>query len=222
MEYHTVVFGDGRYKTLMEVLRRSVESNSEHKLVVHEIPYRRRHGSIKLTTNTDKLKKWNDIVQEAEGNIVLMDCDTLLLKDVSHVFNMDFDVAYTKRTAGERFPLNGGVVFVRANKETKAFFKEWLEVNNRMMSDSDFHRPYYKKYAGINQASFGHLLEKGPNIDIIDVPCRKYNACDVDDWNNLEDTHILHIKSDLQNQCFTKTPFRHHEAVGLWRRYYRH
>lgn len=219
MEYHTVLFGEGRYRQMADALKRSVERNSPHKLIVHDIRPKRRSGRHKLVINTVKIEKWNEVVQQAEDNIVLLDCDTVLLKDVSHVFEKDFDLAYTKRTEGVRFPLNGGVVFVKPTKESKEFFKEWLDVNNRMMREPHFHRPWHVKYAGINQASFGYLLENDPTIDIIDLPCAKYNACDTVDWRDLEDPYILHIKSDLQNQCFAKEPSRFKEAAKIWKEY---
>ena len=219
MEYHTVFFGNERFRTMAKVLGNSIEHNSNHGLTVHELPKGKETMRHKLVVNTRKLHKWVEIVENAKDDIVLMDCDTVLLKEVSHVFDMDFDIAYTKRTQGSRFPLNGGVVFVRPNKKTKDFFRRWLDVNNRMMEDSHFHKPYYKKYAGINQASFGYLLENGCDLKIIDVPCSKYNACDAVDWENLEYTHILHVKSDLQNQCFAKEPTRHLDAVKLWMKF---
>jgi hypothetical protein len=219
MEYHTVLFGGGKYRVMTNALKRSIDANSEHSLTIHEITDKPGPGRIKLTTNSLKLKKWNEIVQEATDNVVLMDCDTILLKCISHVFEKDFDFAYTERTKGGHFPLNGGVVFVKPTKKSKEFFNEWLRVNDKMMDNFNFHRPWKKKYAGINQAALGYLLERKPELNILKVPCSKYNACDPVDWEDVSDAHVLHIKSDLQNQCFAKEPTRLKDAVSEWNKY---
>lgn len=220
MEYHTVFFGNKEYKRLLDALVKSVESNSKHKLIIHELPTEYRKGNRHLANNSQKLEKWGEIVYHATDDVVLLDCDTILLKDVGHVFNDDFDVAYTKRSKGVRFPLNGGVVFVKPTVEAKKFFIKWIDINTRMMSSLSFHHQWKRKYAGINQASFGFLLESNPTANIKDYDCAKYNACDTVNWlNDLDKTHILHIKSELRNACLRGYHSEYHQAVKLWGKY---
>jgi hypothetical protein len=203
---------------MLAALKVSVSENTPFNLNIHKIQYQKVRAPTNLSTNTAKLRKWVDIVESTDSPIILMDCDTIVLKDVSHVFENDFDIAYTKRPDEVKLPLNGGVLFVRPSEPVREFFRRWMWINDKMIEDKLFHRPWKRKYEGINQASFGWMLENYNHIDITSVPCSKYNACDKVNWEALDNVHILHIKSELRSACF-HSGTRFMEANRLWRKY---
>lgn len=216
--YHTVYFGHRDFARMLGALQVSVSENTPFDLTVHNIKYTKVRAPAKLSTNTAKLRKWVDIVVNSEDPLILLDCDTLVLKDVSHVFDKKFDIAYTHRSNGVRLPLNGGVLFVRPSEKVKDFFRKWMWINDKMIHDKVFHLPWKRKYEGINQASFGRMLESDHGLNVISVPCAKYNACDVVDWEDITGAHVLHIKSELRSSCFN-SGIRFLEASKLWRSY---
>jgi hypothetical protein len=70
-----------------------------------------------------------------------------------------------------------------------------------MYEDWNFHCPWRIKYAGMNQASFGYMLEhqeEVPGVMLLDLPTRIYNAVNTD-WHRItSDTAFIHIKSQLR------------------------
>jgi len=151
-------------------------------------------------------------------NVIFADCDMLCVGDVSPVFNMDFDVAYTVRNDHTNIPLNGGILFAKPTdailfaKPTDAavrFFDRWEEVDGKMYADWNFHCPWRIKYAGMNQASFGYLREHAaevPGVTLLDLPTKIYNAVNTD-WQRISsDTVFIHIKSKLRKAVLRGEP----------------
>lgn len=119
-------------------------------------------------------------------------------------------------------PYNGGVMFVRPNERSIKFMETQLAVNNRMLHDEKFHMPWRAVYCGINQAAFGFMIEKHPDIcKLLSLPCSEWNACDAT-WMHYDDkVRMVHIKSALRWQCVGKNkidPNLKH-VVGMWREY---
>jgi hypothetical protein len=219
-----------KYETLLNVLKYSAKVNMPHvKFLDIRIPppeVKQLPGYRMLISNTYKLQKW---VEELEkGNrgdkFVFLDADMLILNDFSEVFEKyKFDVAYTYRVSG-RLPLNGGVMFARSTRKGKNFFKEYLEINNEMLNNVKFHLPWRKKYAGMNQAALGWMLEESRNnAKILALPCPMWNVCNEDWPNMLPDAYILHIKSRLRLMCLDqKPPSRDIKyLVDIWKHYHK-
>ena len=184
------------------------------------------HAKNSYLANSVKLNYWRDRLRDETENVCLIDGDTVVLKDMNHVFDQDFDIAFTRRTAGVRLPINGGVLFVRPSKKLNAFMDGWVEANNRMLVDIRFHREWYLIYNGMNQAAFGYMLAmnaRNPKVKIIEVPCAKYNACDRPDWVGINDeTHVLHVKSDLRVACIQNIHIpAYSKAINTWKTYER-
>lgn len=184
-----------------------------------------RHPRNSYLANSVKLNYWLQRVKEENQDLCLIDGDTVVLKDVSHVFDRDFDIAYTRRTKGIQLPINGGVLFLRPSERVTEFFEKWVLTNNEMLTNQALHRTYYRKYAGINQASFGYMLENRlrlkHRLEIIELPCSEYNACDRPDWINFgEHVKILHAKSELRLCCLGQVNVKQYQkAVDEWRKY---
>ena len=180
--------------------------------------------SASMGYNTFKLEKWVEILENAEEKICFTDCDMLMTNRIDDVWKHDFDVAYTYRekwkNSGQGIPYNGGVVFVRPNERSINFFKRWLEINNKMIVDSSFHSGWRKKYAGMNQAAFGYVLEKEPEIcKMLELPCPIWNSVD-ESWRTFnQHTKMVHIKSNLRKTCLglKKAPINQQYIVDLWK-----
>jgi len=134
-----------------------------------------------------------------------MDVDMLVLGDLRPPFTQEFDIGITRRTS-TKWPYNGGVVFVKVGERSRAFIRQWGEIDERMYNDQHFHDPYKKAYKGQNQASLGWMLEhQETGAEIREFPCATWNACN-EDWMtlSLEKTRAVHIKSTLRHCCLGK------------------
>jgi len=196
------------YERLLNAWERSIRTNCplsdyERKLLNPKDYPQCQHTKNSYLANSVKLNYWNDYIQNNEGNLCLIDGDTVVLKDVSDVFENKFDIAYTVRSKGTGIPINGGVLFVRINDTTRRFFQLWTEINNRMLRDRNFHLQWYRVYKGINQASFGYMLQRHRDkFKAMELPCAIYNACDKIDWIKINsETRILHVKSEMRIMC---------------------
>jgi hypothetical protein len=212
------------YNKLSKVFEFSVKKNiPDIELEIVTLPKQDRvPGKIPVfATNTIKLGIWADIMATAVEPIIFCDADLLLLKDPTPAFDADFDVCFTRRTA--KIPFNGGVVFTRPTDQAKKFFSEWKEVNRQMYLDPIFHRAWRKKYAGMNQAALGYILEKNVcDAKIHYLPCSRWNACD-EEWETLsEDTVFLHVKGWLRATLLGNKPKLYEKykiACNLWKDY---
>jgi len=202
MKIHTVHFdGLAGFRLLRDVMLKTFrEVMPEVETICHEPGMGEQFGrrEFGLAANTHKLAVWNDIVQSADEDLILCDCDLMAMESILDAFDTPFDIGYTIRSGP--IPLNGGVVFVRNTPAAKTFFREWLKINDMMFQSPAIHEPWRAKYAGINQAAFGYLLEKRPfPVRMTALPAI-YNGCD-GEWGNLQNCRIWHIKSELRRYC---------------------
>lgn len=191
----TVQFNDGgyAYERLLGVFIRSWQKNAKIPLEVHRIETPRsgrRHKSFYY--NNEKLKVWLDNFNE---DTVFVDCDMLLLKDVSEAFDIIDHIGIAER---KHLPLNGGVIFAKYTKEAKDFMNHWYEIDCKMLEDPEFHGEYHPKYAGMNQASLGYLLENGHRKYVQRIP-ESFNLCE--SWEGWQDAHLIHVKGSLRQTC---------------------
>jgi hypothetical protein len=135
----------GVYGRMVRALERSAAVNSPHTPldVVRITPdwsrlaerWRRGHDPQResLLANTAKLEAWGRAVESAAGGelIGLLDADLLVTGELAEVELLSFDLAYTERPAGARYPLNGGVVFLRVSDGTRSFMRRWVATSVR-------------------------------------------------------------------------------------------
>jgi hypothetical protein len=221
--------GDQRYTQLCDVFEYSLKKNFPdarlHKIKLSPNPHWSRE-TIKRGFHSNKIKldAWAKAMEEIKDDkLIFMDCDMLVLDDLSSAFNSDFDIGVTYRTRC-RMPFNGGVVFVRNNERSKEFFRMWGETDERMYKDKKFHNPWRRIYAGINQAAFGYLYENQNlfSAKIKEFPCAIWNACLEDRYT--DDMKVIHVKSQVRKSCFSKYPveaieIEYREQVRVWREY---
>jgi len=157
----------------------------------------------KFVANSQKLDRWCQIITEAPtgSRILLLDVDTFFVNPIDDIWDHDFDLAYTVRSY--ILPFNGGVVFARATPRTKAFMNRWREQNAAMYADEHYHMQWKQKYGGINQASFGCVLDSDHGATLLKLPCVEWN-CEDSCWHQFDPrlTRIVHVKSGLRRLIF--------------------
>jgi hypothetical protein len=214
--------GQNKYDILAKVLEYSVKKNcpsANFELIKLDAPIiKRKMKSKSFASNTLKMEYWLKALKETDENVIFIDCDTIVLHDLSNVFDDDYDIGYTKRT-GSRLPYNGGVVFVKNTPNAIEFIELWNDVNKRMYDDWKFHCPWRNKYAGMNQAAFGYIMEKETfNAKLKQFSCAEMNAC-TENWPKInKDTKVIHIKGALRRAAFNvhRPNDRCYRALVLW------
>lgn len=214
------------YKTMYDVLLYSIEKHVPDAMIISNWleepdPSNRIRAYI---SNTIKLRKWCQELESAYNGdcIALMDCDLLVIDDFSDVFEKDFDIAYTYREHS-KWPLNGGVIFCRANKASRRFFNILLATNEKMYKDNKFHLQWKNKYGGINQAAFGYMLESVnlSEFNLLPLPCSIWNVCDIE--TDIEKSKIIHYKGPIRRAMFSSSPGQVQPPfvplVELWKQY---
>lgn len=168
-----------------------------------------RLGARTLVRNSQKLERWRSVVAAAaEGDrVLLIDTDTMIVNPLDDVWDLEFDVAYTTKPA--EYPINGGVMFLRVSPAVRAFMDRWAAENLRMLKDPGFHQPWRRRFAGINQASLGYLLEEARPAAVAfrELPCATWN-CEDASWDVFDPTvtRIVHVKSALRLACIDTQP----------------
>jgi len=179
--------------------------------------------------NTCKLNKWIDLITDMKdgSQIIYCDVDMLCRGDMSYAFDKDFDLAYTVRDTKSdgKLPFNGGVIFIRKNDKSIKFLKKWKEINQKMYEDIIFHNDYKKIYGGMNQSSFGYMLENYKDIlNIKELPCEIYNSCN-NTWHTaMEKAKMIHIKSNLRRLVLGKKTIKTKEKylediINEWKKW---
>jgi hypothetical protein len=215
-----------KYDVLMKVFLYSVEKNCpKAQWICNWLEEPETDGIVRaFISNTVKLDTWvREMEMSDEGDcLVFMDCDMLVLDDLSPAFEEDFDLAYTYRT-DSKWPVNGGVIFCKVNERSISFMKRFLEINNKMLQDKEFHQKYRDKYAGMNQAAFGYMLEEEPNIcKMVPIPCAIWNVCGNYDEALENGAKVLHVKGQFRKHVFSnENPQKELEkAIALWKSYF--
>lgn len=214
-------YSDTQYIRLGKVLKKSIEKYSPGADIIFHIcpapvvPEEERFDK-RFGENTEKLRLWVDFLNKIkDDNIILIDADMMVLSDVSGVFKDKFDIGCTRRTKDGRIKYNGGVMFVKKNERSLAFFQKFKEINDQMYKDRNFHAIWRQKYSGMNQAAFGWMSEnyKG-NIILREYPCAIYNAVS-DDWGTFDrnKTKIVHLKSRLRDACLGKNDKANYKKI---------
>lgn len=225
----TVVFGDDVFRRMADVLEYSVARNfPAAEFVRIDAPA---HEHIKgipthCPANAHKKSYWADVVQQNHNRrIIVIDCDTLVLGDLSHVFDERFDLAYTVRP--HRIRVNAGVMFCRSTQATRRFFDKWNYTQEVLLSEEERShlQARLKKFAGLDQAAFDKTLNAVDfPFETLELPCEKYNSVD-QTWHVFnEQTCVLHVKGRLRRFAVVESadPAKHptiSEPMRVWQEY---
>lgn len=217
---------DGMYERFLKVWEYSAKKNSGGIVDVVKIPPPKTVGGDPYLHNANhaKLKVWRDYIESVNDDVVLMDADTLVLRDLTHVFEKNrFDVAVTTRDRTTRLTINGGVVFVRNTPEALGIINLWHLSDIELHNDKKLHERFRAKYGGMNQSSYGYMITKKMPGKIIELPCSVYNQ--VEWWRNRKvKPCVVHYKSQLRHAVLSKrhtnaVSYNMRDAVGVWRKY---
>lgn len=220
MRVYSCWFGADKFRLMATALRNSLARHEpEADVTIVEIEPPKIVDSFR--SNTIKLAAWVEWAcnQPDGAECLLIDGDCLLRDSVRVAFAHEFDIAFTGKGT-KRLPVNGGVVFFRASERVRAFFRQWLAVNNAMLADRNFHAPYEIRYGGINQASLGLIRENPPrDVLIIELPCAEYNACHEPLWIRWQEARVIHYKSALRRALWfaAQVSFRYRPLIDLHR-----
>lgn len=208
-----VYFGTGAaggdFRRLARVLEYSALRHAPTwRVDVREIPppvgYRSTLGVPAHEHNSAKLDHWRDVITSADDGdrVLLIDVDTMITGSLDSVWDLPFDLAYT--SAAQRLPLNAGVVFVRVSPRSRAFLEQWAAVNRSFLGDATALRPWRTRYAGINQAALGFMLERAGHGCAIERLDGAIWNCEDSTWKRFAPptTRIVHLKSDLRRAIF--------------------
>jgi hypothetical protein len=215
------------YDILAKVLEYSIKKNCpKAALEMHRITAPKIRAAKKcFDSNTVKIDLWLERMRATNDNIVFMDCDMLMLREISDVFNDDFDIGLTVNGTGS-IPYNGGVVFVKNTPAAHAFIELWCDVNRYLYNHPAEHNIWRNKkgYAGMNQAALGCLLEtKKYDAKIKKYQCSEWNLCR-NNWRKINtESRILHVKSELRRavmgNCSSLSMTRYYAAITTWLQY---
>lgn len=196
----SVVYG---WKYLKKGFLNSIKKNTKAKVTL--IEKNERFGQ------KPKHKMWAKEAKKG-GNVVLMDTDTIILKDLGEVFSHDFDIGITVR--GGKSWFNGGVVFVKPTKAAYDILDLWA---NQIHSEN---QARYKKetgHVGTAQPVFAWLYTHGKfKGKIKKFPCSTYNC--VQPWGNYKNASVIHVKSKLRQSLFLGKG--HEKILKLIKPYY--
>ena len=214
----SVYFGnDPRWEQLAGVLRATAERHcpgwnvSVERIQPVVVTGETTHGGI--VPNAQKLIAWQQRVNEAPdgAELLLMDADTFVLGPLDDLWDEETaDLLYTVRAF--RWPINAGVIALRASDRTRAFFGAWRAAQESMLADAGLHRRWRRKYGGaIGQASFAHALQMSVaanDCDLHEIPCRIWN-CESSQWRYFGPaTRIVHLVRSARHALFDGGPVK--------------
>lgn len=177
-------------------------------------PAARGGNQASYSYNTFKLNWWNEQVQgAADGDrLLICDADLMVLGQLDPVWDYGFDVAYTVKRGITRLPLNAGVIFLRVNDRSRAWFRAWLHWNMKLLGNAVLHTHYWKTYAGMNQAALGALLENGGEklARQLELRCEEWN-CESATWDTYRaeaPPRIVHVKGVMRRALMDPSHYR--------------
>lgn len=174
--------------------------------------------------NVYKLGIWKDALNNSDTPILLIDCDMLILKDISVIENMNLkDITLTTRREKQYTTTancNAGFIYIKPTQRAKEFFEEWYNLSLEFDPKKPKWASLYKKYLGATQTTLGYIRESGKYEDIIsELPCYIWNCANLDYPLKTDDTKVLHIKSKLRKHILNKartTETKILQLADLW------
>ena len=236
MRIESILFGETKaYQRMAQVLERSCKENSPNTpITIRRIESADEElfhmGKKKVRTyidNARKTKHHRNIVLEAkDGELIgLLDCDMMVLKDLSPVEHYNFDFAFTPRPQGSHRLINSGAVFVRVSDKTRDWYIRWYENVEKLFRDDKLFVKWSKLFGGVNQSSLGMLLTEPHDLQLEELTCLEWNLI-YDHWKKFNPmvTRIVHIQGVLKEACVGKGRATQPEVrrlVPIWRSFER-
>lgn len=225
---------NGAFSRLARVFEYSVRTNMpQSTLILHRQPSPP-IGDVQKNriANHRKLLWWVEQALEQTSPFILIDTDTVVLRDLTEVFarkDAPTDIAVCAHKTrimnisdveGKLrhkllfSPFNAGVVFCNPTPATHTLLKAWVAADEKLLTDPELHQKYIPTYNGMNQASLGYLIEhpnefdldnEGPDLSFL--PAELFNVSSIVEWAQFDpdSAYVLHIKGALRKAVFGAT-----------------
>ena len=151
-----------------------------------------------------KLHAWTDLcVRFPDKRLVLLDCDTLVVKSIDSFFGDDYDVLFTWKD--EPFVINTGVMIFKNGSTAAPFLREWTERCERIASNPAALRQACNQSGAADQhalremigfANYDGVFRRdvgGTEFVLHGVPCRLLN--ETNSVPITDETHVIHYKA---------------------------
>lgn len=198
------------YDRLEKGFVNSVETNTKGKLHIYRPPAPEQRTGCKYsyTVTHEKLRHWNEIVQNIVNPTILMDIDLIVRMEIADVFKNNRHITFTTNS-DHRTWINSGVVFVKPTQKARKFFEQWYKMDSELYnSAAENGVPGLLRYEhwrtgcmGMNQTSLATMVEGGDYNYYGVVPSTSYN-CWYGDWQswNPDTTTVVHVQMGLREQ----------------------
>lgn len=136
---------------------------------------------------------------EAGGEVAVCDLDLMFLREIESVFAQPFDVAYTVRDTLLRY--NTGLWFMRPSG--CGFVERWIGWTRKIQASPKSYRAELLTFGGIDQVALfysigGQVIGSQYWSDLLELPCREWNATQ-SEWAAVDgSTRVVHVKSALR------------------------
>lgn len=239
MRLVTFLFADssGGYGRMHKALSNSVLANSPStKLETIYVPAKD-HEIKQLglgqypgyINNARKTKHHNEYLQSVPAGDTemrcLIDCDTLVLRDLGLAESFHHDLLYTTRPSEAKFLINSGVLLVKPSPKTKDFFQRWYDTVLLMLACPEIRLAWHDRYGGINQCGLARTLAERHDLIVGELPCREWNSVSESWGTAMQEARVVHLLDRLRRACLgivadrMKWPFK--ELVKEWEKYER-
>jgi len=198
----------GVFTRFADVLEYSINQHcTGHKILRDEIPPAPKVINVRQTgpNNLAKISEWEKVVQQSNEPVMLLDADALVLRDVSDIWEKDFDVAYCRRPG--KYPIIGGVLFIKPTKAAKEFCSKWLKKATRIFCKPTRANELFSKYGGLSQTTLNILTKQELHrVNFLELDSVEWNLCD-ETWHKYDPdkTRIVHYKGALRRYIFDGT-----------------
>lgn len=174
---------------------------------------------------SSKTLVWEQAAREKQNEsdwLLFLDADMLVIREVGSLLNnFESDGIFTEREG--RFPINSGVIAVRASKKTADFFSAWLQKTTEILQTPELYAQANNKnlaYGGADQMALHLLLHYtgyDPKHGVYDIalPNETFHLAPVEcaHLNETysvpitEHTRIIHYKGGWRSILFENSTF---------------
>jgi len=153
---------------------------------------------------------WNEFIEKSnDQQIVFLDADMAIMKEISPFFKEIYDVGYTyydkqhgsaaTTNSGNHTRINSGTILANGTENAKIFFEKWRNVTNSIISGRK--NKLVSEWGSADQAALALLLDTDDHsqpivrdgVTLKGFPCHYLNETECRPITN--DTHIIHYKA---------------------------
>lgn len=164
-------------------------------------------------------------VLKQNKSCIVTGIDSMFLKSLGGLLEKKFDFAITVRK--HRVKYNTGLWAYHPTPKSHIFLENWMENTELLIDKFDKFENSIRMYGGIDQLSLLiTLLQDKNNLNVLELPCKEWNATQ-SEWENIDNkTRMVHIKSELRRLVtqkeeieYDKTNYYLESIIEKWREY---